>query len=228
TQRAVLLLRDVLDYSVDDTAAALGLSAANVKTSLHRARKAMERYDVDATAPTPERLAQNAAALRALCLHLFAGNVSALEALLAEDVRARNDGGGEFFAAQRPVLGVARVIKFHLKTMRRGPSRFAFRRVNGVVALVGEASSPNPRVAPRFVVLIDTDAAGRIRQIDAVVASAKLGAIEFAGLRAPAARDWLLTLWAALREPPPWRWLPAALRALLARRAGQWPLKARR
>src|SRR5262249_47728960 len=45
TQRAVLILRDVFDYSVAETAAALGLSAANVKTSHHRARRAMAAYE---------------------------------------------------------------------------------------------------------------------------------------------------------------------------------------
>src|SRR3954470_5840996 len=39
-QRAVLLLRDVVDYSTSETAAALGMTEANVKVSLHRARAA--------------------------------------------------------------------------------------------------------------------------------------------------------------------------------------------
>ncbi len=45
TQRAVLLLRDVFDYSVNETAEALGMSQPNVKTSHHRARNAMRSYD---------------------------------------------------------------------------------------------------------------------------------------------------------------------------------------
>ena len=43
-QRAVLLLRDVLDYSVRETAQAPALSGGpNVKTTHHRARHAMKR-----------------------------------------------------------------------------------------------------------------------------------------------------------------------------------------
>src|SRR5262245_40278849 len=45
TQRAVLLLRDVFDYSVHEVADALGLSEANVKVTHHRARRAMATYD---------------------------------------------------------------------------------------------------------------------------------------------------------------------------------------
>jgi RNA polymerase sigma factor (sigma-70 family) len=41
-QRAVLLLRDVLDYSVEETARALAMGIPNVKTTHHRARAAMD------------------------------------------------------------------------------------------------------------------------------------------------------------------------------------------
>ena len=51
-QRAVLLLRDAFDYSVHETADALDLSEANVKTTHHRARRAMAAYDRDRRVPT--------------------------------------------------------------------------------------------------------------------------------------------------------------------------------
>ena len=38
-QRAVLLLRDVFDYSTTETAEALDMSEANIKVTLHRARR---------------------------------------------------------------------------------------------------------------------------------------------------------------------------------------------
>jgi RNA polymerase sigma-70 factor (ECF subfamily) len=52
-QRAVLLLRDVFDYAVRETAEALDLSEANVKTTHLRARRAMEAYDRERCVPTP-------------------------------------------------------------------------------------------------------------------------------------------------------------------------------
>lgn len=41
--REVLLLRDVLDWSGDDTAAELGLTSAAMKSRLHRARSRLRR-----------------------------------------------------------------------------------------------------------------------------------------------------------------------------------------
>lgn len=38
-QRAVLILRDVVEHTVEETAAALDMSVANVKTTHHRARR---------------------------------------------------------------------------------------------------------------------------------------------------------------------------------------------
>src|SRR5690349_24754575 len=44
TQRAVLLLRDVFDYSAAETGDALDLGAGNVRIIHHRAKRAMEAY----------------------------------------------------------------------------------------------------------------------------------------------------------------------------------------
>jgi RNA polymerase sigma-70 factor (ECF subfamily) len=40
-QQLLLMLRDVFDYSVRDTASVLEMSEANVKTGLHRARRCL-------------------------------------------------------------------------------------------------------------------------------------------------------------------------------------------
>ena len=48
-QRAVLLLRDVLAFSADDTAEILGASVASVTSSLQRARRAVEQRLPDTT-----------------------------------------------------------------------------------------------------------------------------------------------------------------------------------
>src|SRR6185436_13556133 len=45
SQRAVLLLRDVFDYSTSETAEALGITEANTKVVLLRARRNMKEYD---------------------------------------------------------------------------------------------------------------------------------------------------------------------------------------
>ncbi|MCI0619071.1 hypothetical protein L0244_39375 [bacterium] len=56
SQRVILVLRDVLDLSVQETADLLEISQINVKVTLHRARKIMQAYDKSRTKGTIERL----------------------------------------------------------------------------------------------------------------------------------------------------------------------------
>ena len=212
-QRAVLLLRDVFDYSVAETAAALAISEPNVKTTLHRARQAMASYDARPQRPTAAGNAELLEALHAFCIHLFARNLPALEKLLAEGVRTRNDGNGEYFAARRPVVGLHKVILFNVKTSTYGPARFAIRTLNGIPALVCERFNQPPGVPPRIAMLLQLDESGRICEMDAVVAPRKLHALRFDTLPR---FNWLLApaLRAALRRPAPASWLPEAVRRI--------------
>jgi DNA-directed RNA polymerase specialized sigma24 family protein len=53
TQRAVLLLTDVFDYSASEVSKALAMSEGNARIIHHRARKAMSSYDGQRSLPTP-------------------------------------------------------------------------------------------------------------------------------------------------------------------------------
>jgi len=177
-QRAVLLLRDVFDYSVRETAAALDRSEANVKTTHHRARRAMAAYDRERCVPTAERRARTQEALARLMGALAADDVTAIEALLAADVRSLTDGG-EFAAAHRPVIGRARVARLLRGLMRKGGTH-AFptpRTLNGLPALVIDFKLTGARFAPRGVLRCDVDAHGRITALHGVYASRKLTAV---------------------------------------------------
>lgn len=174
-QRAVLLLRDVFDYSVQDTAAALDMSEGAVKTMHHRARRAMAAYDRDRCRPTPERQARTGEALMRFMTALQHDDVPALEALLAEDVRSISEGG-EYAAAHRPVVGRSRVIRLSLGLTRHGARRgtAVIREINGLPAIVFDFERLGPRFAPRAVIRCDVDAAGRITALHTVLASRKL------------------------------------------------------
>src|SRR5437016_6512852 len=114
TQRAVLLLRDVFDYSVKETAEALDLTETNVKTTLHRARRAMEAYNRARQIPTAARQQATAAALRQFLQALQEHDVGAIETLLADEVRTTTDGGGEFRSALKTIVGRDNVMRFYL------------------------------------------------------------------------------------------------------------------
>src|SRR5262245_21932891 len=87
-QRAALLLRDVFDYSVRETAHALAVSEANARTTHLRARKALAAYEASRRPPTAERQSRTRAALERFLDSVARGDVAAVEEQLAGDVRA--------------------------------------------------------------------------------------------------------------------------------------------
>lgn len=178
-QRAVLLLRDAYGYSVAETAAALDMSEANVKTTLHRARQAIAGYE---RIERPLAEAANAHTQKALERFLRAvasGDDEAMQELLVEDVRVMGDGGGRYVAAPEPVVGRERVIRFCRKLGRvlGTPAKLEIQRINGRPAVVMAFADVRPGWAPRSVMSMDVDASGRIVAIYNVLADAKLTAI---------------------------------------------------
>jgi sigma-70-like protein len=178
TQRAVLLLRDVFDYSVRETAQALDLTDANVKTTHHRARHAMDAYHARRQNPTPARQDAAAAALRQFLSALEHHDVAAVESLLADGVRTTTDGGGEFRAALKTIVGRDKVSRFYLSLADNAAAasvRAAL--LNGLPSVVVDIPSPRPSVAPRFTLSVELDAGGRIAHLYVVLATTKLSAL---------------------------------------------------
>src|SRR5450755_4584272 len=79
-QRAVLLLRDVVGLSAEETARALGITVAAANSALHRARTAVEERHVEHTEEVDEDL------LGRYVRAWEAADVDALVALLSDDV----------------------------------------------------------------------------------------------------------------------------------------------
>ena len=174
-QRAVLLLRDVFDYSARETADAVGSTEGAVKVQLLRARRKMAAYD-----GRRER-ADDATANDVLVRFLNAmreRDAAAIEGLLAERAELVTDGGGEFLAAGKVVRGPARIAKGLVGIAKNAPPLLGFelRRLNGTTFLVATQDSRTPKVARDFVLGVDVDAGGEIVAIYTILATRKLTA----------------------------------------------------
>jgi len=177
----VLLLREVFDYSVAETAAALDLSPANVKTTHHRARRAMARYDAHRRPPTRDLQETTRQALSRFMGALVHGDPGTIEAVLAPDVTTLTDGGGEFHAARKLVVGRDRVARFYrrLAEQRAPDQRMAVCMLNGFPALVCDFGSLKTGYARRGVIRVDVGDDGLVRCVHSVLATRKLTAVRF-------------------------------------------------
>lgn len=179
TQRAVLLLRDVFEYDGRETATALGLSEANVRQHLHRARRAMHAYERDREHVREPSRDEARALIGRFLLAVAQGDVGSVEAMLTEDVVLLNDAGGEFHASRLPVYGANKVARFFVNIARlSGPPSVSIRRVNGLPAVVMDLSAPKPGIAPRVVTLAELGTEGRIRRMWSVLARRKLEGLD--------------------------------------------------
>lgn len=177
--RAVLVLRDVFDYSVKEVSLVLGISEANVRILHHRARRRLEARGAESGTKTRTTPDETRRVLERFMTCLVRQDVSGIEALLAGSVRTLTDGGGVFSALRTPLRGRHLVARFHLRAARlRMPgSRFEFRILNGSPAVLVETETRRPRQAPRLVLRCELDSAGQIREIHSILAPRKLTAI---------------------------------------------------
>jgi RNA polymerase sigma factor (sigma-70 family) len=174
TQRALIVLRDVLGYSVAETAEVLARSEANVKTSHHRARAALEAYDRERTAPRIPMEQARAAMMRFMTM-VQSGDLDRIASLLAADARAINDGGGEFLAALNPIVSRVHIARFFLGTSKGAELVEAKLKIyNGLPAIYLVLKPLRPRVAVHSVHQFDVDPAGEIRAVYSVLATRKL------------------------------------------------------
>jgi RNA polymerase sigma factor (sigma-70 family) len=184
-QRAVLLLRDVFDYSTAETAETLDATETRVKVTLHRARRRMREYDNEREKATPALSESIRRALEQFLLCLNNGDARGLERLLAEDVMSVSDGGGEVQAALKTVRGRDKVIRLIEGVSRKlqSPPRASIVSLNGWPAVLFEDVVSLSTKATRYTVHITLDPSGRINRLDTVLAPSKLVGLDVAGTR---------------------------------------------
>lgn len=175
-QRCVLVLRDVCELSTRECADALEMSEANVKTTLHRARKIAHVSRISGEDTITHKRRQRAL-LSELITALATMDTTKLEHLLSDDAVMRNDANGEFVAALKPVRGRDKIIRFLLARQAdmANLSTMEFVDLAHDTGLWIEGTPNNPRVAPRSLIILGLDAEDKITGIFTVMTPAKLG-----------------------------------------------------
>jgi len=180
TQRAVLLLRDVFDFNVAETARVLRVTEQNVKTTHHRARRVMREYEERRFVPRRSLVERTGRVVGRLVGRLKGGATEGGGKLLAANVGSLSDGGGEFFAARVPVVGRAKVALMLSKIYKAAAGTASKSRaveLNGLYGVATERENPPPGFAGRLVTLFQLNAEGLIEGIYFVMASRKLKAV---------------------------------------------------
>jgi hypothetical protein len=99
--------------------------------------------------------------------------------MLAEDVRAQTDAGGEFLAARKVVVSRKSVSSLVRGLAKFTPTWFALRQINGEPALLLELPATPLRTARRLLMRVELDEAGCICELQVMLSTRKLAAIDF-------------------------------------------------
>jgi RNA polymerase sigma-70 factor, ECF subfamily len=185
TQRAVLLLRDVFDFNVAETARALRTTEQNVKTTHHRARRVMRGYEERRFVPRRSLVEKTGRVVAQLVELLTRRDTEAAAKLLAANVVSVSDGGGEFFAARVPVMGRAKVALLLSKLHRATEGLDAKSRaveLNGLFGVATERKGAPPGFAGKVATLFQLNDEGLIERVYFVMASRKLKALPALGV----------------------------------------------
>ena len=139
----------------------------------------MKSYDRKRTVPTAANRARTAGALRRFLDLLAKSDVRGIERMLADDVRAVADGGGEFTAARRAIVGPSRVARFFVRLSQSRTAGMRTRLVvlNGLPAALLQFEKPMGRRPPKLVFAIGLNNAGLLSRLWVIASSRKLAAI---------------------------------------------------
>jgi RNA polymerase sigma-70 factor (ECF subfamily) len=130
-ERAVFVLREVLEYSYAEIASVLNGTEGNCRQLFHRAKERL-RSGQSRSARSHEQKRKLA---ERFVSAMRAGDGNELTRLLAADVGFWGDGGGRVVAARRPVLGRDSVVRL-LLGIRRSAQAQGYARDWSQVALV--------------------------------------------------------------------------------------------
>lgn len=150
-ERAVFLLREVLQYEYDEIADIVGKSSTNCRQIFRRAKNAIslppEERESETKLPFKSQDVKQTTAVVEQFVHaLVSGNVAQLLMIVKSDAILYSDGGGKVKAATNPILGAERIAMFLSGVLAKLPEgyRFTLTTVNGQLGIVAYVNNqPN-------------------------------------------------------------------------------------
>jgi RNA polymerase sigma-70 factor (ECF subfamily) len=165
-ERAAFVLRTVFDYEYAEIGAVLDKGEAAVRQLVSRARG---RLGLDGGRRFPAAPARADGLAERFVAACRAGDVKAVEALLAEDAELHSDGGGKASAARVVIRGREKVARFLIGVFRkRWYQAVDVATVNGEPGLVFRSDG-------RVVSVLSVQAEGDVRAVYITVNPDKLG-----------------------------------------------------
>jgi RNA polymerase sigma-70 factor (ECF subfamily) len=144
-ERAVFLLREVLQYEYDEIADIVGKTSTNCRQIFRRAKRSIgthphEQEEADkAERKQAETMNEQVSDLVDQFVHaLTVGDLGKLMNILSNDATLYSDGGGKVKAAVRPIMGAERVAAFLAGILEKAPADFSYKIavVNGQAGIV--------------------------------------------------------------------------------------------
>lgn len=143
-ERAVFLLREVLQYDYEEIADIVDKSSVNCRQIFRRAKSAISAFanqdDENVGSIRPKQpMGDQANAIVEQFVHaLVSGNMTQLLSIVKTEAVLYSDGGGKVRAAIRPIEGADRIAMFLSGILSKVPSGFNFEltTVNGQLGIV--------------------------------------------------------------------------------------------
>jgi RNA polymerase sigma-70 factor, ECF subfamily len=113
-ERAVFILREVLDYGYSEISQILNRSESNCRKTFSRVKNKFPMIKEEMEVPNNPKTNKT---IHTFVLALHEGNIQKIEELLRQDVSLYSDGGGKVYAALKPVYSKNIVIRFILNLL---------------------------------------------------------------------------------------------------------------
>jgi RNA polymerase sigma-70 factor (ECF subfamily) len=108
-ERAVFILREVLDYDYSAISQILNRTESNCRKVFSRVKNKFPMIKEEVEAPNDPKIDK---IIQTFVLALHQGNIQKIEELLRQDVTLYSDGGGKVYAALKPVYSKDLVVRF--------------------------------------------------------------------------------------------------------------------